>query len=150
MDASETDTRMSVGTAVSSERPAAGGKPAGIAPRAAIGAGGGGGSPLRGRDPSGGYFGATLGVGDGDDAATAGAAEADAGWPRVGSFCGVAVSFFSSSAKCCIVRASNSCRSRFRRNCSDRSFSYCASFRPAVPTHWSRGSTCWPVYSITL
>ena len=54
------------------------------------------------------------------------------------------VSFCSSSAKRCIVCCSNEERSLLRRFCSSRSASYCASRRPAVPTHWSTGLTCIP------
>ncbi len=64
-------------------------------------------------------------------------ADTDGGWDGVFSFC-------SSSAKRCSVRASKDWRSLFRRACSSRSLSYCASLRPAVPTHWSTGLTWAP------
>ena len=58
------------------------------------------------------------------------------------------VSFCSRSAKRCMVRCSKAERSLFSRFCSSRSDSYWASFRPAVPTHWSTGLT-WPPGGMT-
>src|SRR5204863_6009670 len=92
-------------------------------------------------------LGATLGGGGAGGKLAAGGMAAGAGMGADGAMAAAwlaEVSFCSNSAKRCIVFASKACRSLLRRVCSSRSFSYWASLRPAVPTHWSTGLTCWP------
>lgn len=127
-----------------------GGVPAGMAPVSRGGAGGrppaGGIAPAVsadavGRDGAAGDDRPGCPPGDPVSAAEA-AALAEAAAPTAA--CWADVSFCSSSENRCMVRASNASRSLFSRPCSSRSDSYCASLRPAVPTHWSTGLTCAP------
>ena len=106
------------------------GGPAGIAPKP-LAVGGGAGGRLAAGGMAVGLGSGAVGVGGGGAAGFGAAA------------CWLAVRRCSSSAKRCIVLPSKACRSLLSRLCSSRSVSYWASFRPAVPTHWSTGFT-WP------
>ena len=125
--------RVSTGAAGAARAIGTFGRPGGMTPdeddRGRAEGGGG-----RGRLAAGGSRGGDAGAGFGAAGATAGMCAA---WLAEVSRC-------SRSEKRCIVRASKAWRSLLSRPCSSRSFSYCASLLPAVPTHWSTALTCCP------